>query len=546
MLITRFLTPCIYAAFLGLTGLSLAESKKPNIILLFADDISAREIPIYNSSHWSPPTHGNSQDEKFRATTPVMDRLAEEGVWVKDAWSAVVCKPSRAMIMSGRFAHIQKWWNNRDVGKAYDEEGKLGLWPVYESSPITLATVTGEQGYRTYWTGKSHLAGDQMRFGFDEACHTPAELSEVSFPYTDFKITTEKRDGKRVMINQDTGEIVETYAQNSWYWRPEVQLLNDPSAPGKAVWWPNTPEALADYGLHTYGPDVEQDFAFNFMERAVADDKPFFIFHASHLGHDGFNWFDPSAESKWPSTPKIHWDGKAYSREEPKITGDNGSYDTHDSITELGLHHHINYLDYQLWRYREKLQDLGVDDNTIIIFTADNGTGGYGKNSSIQQKGCHVPFIFYAPGMTKKGQQNILVTIADILPTLAELSGYQIPEDYEVNGKSLVPYLFTDEEEHRDWIYCYRGPEQIIRSHNVLRDGRHRWWDVSETPGDLTSFAEIKNFDALSPEIRKEVAMLQKVLPRFDKYDAEHDAPGVPPQPPIKAKGARYFRGKKK
>ena len=64
-------------------------AKRPSIILVFADDISARELPLYGSSVWSPPTGGDTSDVAFRAKTPALDRMAEEGCWVETAWASV-------------------------------------------------------------------------------------------------------------------------------------------------------------------------------------------------------------------------------------------------------------------------------------------------------------------------------------------------------------------------------------------------------------------------------------------------------------------------
>ena len=69
-----------------------------------------------------------------------------------------------------------------------------------------------------------------------------------------------------------------------------------------------------------------------------------------------------------------------------------------------------------------------------------------GKNSSDRQKGCHVPLIIYAPDMKKHGEQDVLVSLADILPTIADLVGFDMPADYEINGESLLPFLFTDKK----------------------------------------------------------------------------------------------------
>ena len=63
-----------------------------------------------------------------------------------------------------------------------------------------------------------------------------------------------------------------------------------------------------------------------------------------------------------------------------------------------------------------------------------------------------------------------------------------MPADYEINGESLVPFLFTDKKEHRKWLYTHRGPEQLVRGKRVLKGGWGRWWDVSKHADDLTSF----------------------------------------------------------
>ncbi|MDO6425219.1 sulfatase-like hydrolase/transferase, partial [Saccharophagus degradans] len=82
--------------------LMVAQNKqKPNVIVVLADDISAREMPLYKSDTWSPPTGGNTQDLNYRAYTPVLDKIANAGLYVKTAWAAVVCSPSRAMMMTG-------------------------------------------------------------------------------------------------------------------------------------------------------------------------------------------------------------------------------------------------------------------------------------------------------------------------------------------------------------------------------------------------------------------------------------------------------------
>lgn len=519
------------------------KTKQPNIILLFADDISARELPIYGSTTWSPsPQGGDTSDPAFRAKTPVLDRLAKEGVWIKTAWAATVCSPSRAMMMTGRYAHLHKWWHNKDKGKQPGAVKKKSVWPLYESSPHTIGHVAKAGGYATYWAGKTQMSGVD-HFGFDEGCFTPGGTGNQALDntLTDFKIVSRRRDGKKILINEDTGDEVKYYQQFGWYWQPHVQLMNHPSAESTFEWWPNTPMSKAAYGLHTYGPDVELDFVFEFMERKSKTDKPFFIYHTSHLGHDGWDFFsreiDPKKRQKWPGTPKICWDGTNYTRIPPHITGDTGDYNTHGTVTEGGIHTHINYLDYQVWQYMNKLKELGIEDNTVFIFCADNGTSGYGKSSPKSQRGTHVPLILYAPclNMTKAGEQDILVNMSDMLPTIAELAGVRIPADYEVNGVSLLPFLTTPQTTHRDWIYAYHKELQLIRGEYVLIDGLGKIYDVAENPADLISFPLITHMSLSSKQHQEEYQRLSAILPRFNLHQVAHDAPidGIGPKTPL-------------
>lgn len=529
-----FLILCIFSG--------QVQADKPNIILVFADDISAREFPTYGSTVWSDSKGKNSQDPADRAATPVLDKLATDGCWITQTWAATVCSPSRAMMMTGRYAHHHKWWHNGDLGRVANAKakGRGRAWPLYESSPLLIGHVAQNAGYGTYWSGKTQMKGsDLQKFGFDEGCFTPGEQGAPSNPHTDFVI---KPVGayKGPQKNLDNGEIIEdSYGQFSWYWQPHVRLMNHPSASAPLEWWPNTAESKESFSVNTYGPDVELDFIFDYMDRQHAKQQPFFIYHTTHLGHGGFDWL--RGESNWPGTPKVNWDGEKYSRIDPNITGDKGDYDLNDSITKPHIKHHIEYLDYQMWRYQQKLAQMGIDDNTVIIFCADNGTGKYGKASPDRQKGTHVPLMIYAPGMTKQGRQDVMVNLSDMLPMIADIAGFDIPQDYQIDGVSLWPFLTTAKETHRDWVYAYRGPMQLIRGRHVMKDGRDNWWDVSEEPADLISYSKITNWKSTLAAQNEEKTRLQEIMQPYDRYDVEHDAPGFQPKPG-KGKGKKQTR----
>lgn len=509
----------------GLLHTCLIAEMRMNVIFVFADDISAREIPCYGSTVWSTDDGSNTSDPKFRAQTPVLDRLAEEGAWITTTWSATTCMPSRAMVMTGRYAHRTKWWENRDFGQIETTEGKR-TWYLFESSPYTIGQVAKMGGYVSVWAGKTQMqcyGEDFQKFEFDEGFLTTGYEAGPGEKPNSFKTKVIRENGKPVLINLDTGLEAPGFplARRTNAYRPLAAIMDEDGF----EWWPNSPQSEAEFGLNTYGPDVETDYCLEFIERQNEAGKPFFVYHATHLGHGAFDWFHPNSGNKWPGTPKIEWDGEAYHRTEPNVTGSKGEYETNGTITEPGLHSHINYIDYIMWRYVEKLEELGIADNSVLIFSADNGSHKYGKTRVIQQRGLHVPFIVYAPGMTKQGEQDILVSLTDILPTLADIMGVDLPADYEIDGRSLWPFLMTDEMNHHEWIYSFRKGIQMIRGSHVMLDGYGKWWDVKDLPEDHTSFPEIKNWNLISEVHREERDALEKILPGLDLYESEYDAP---------------------
>lgn len=515
---------------LALLSSTALAKEKPNVVVIFADDISAREFPIYGSSVWSKPDGGDCSDQKYRAQTPVIDRLAKEGCWIKTCWAATVSSPSRAQMMTGRYAHLHKWWHNKDTGEWVNAKGKVEKWPLYESSPLQLGKLAQNAGYATFWGGKTQMpycVDNIDKYGFDEGCYTPGELTGANSDLTDFRMERVKNKKGTYRI-VDSGREVETYMQISYYWKPSVVLVNNPECKDKCTIWPNTATSKKEFGLNTYGPDVEQKFIFDFMDREKKQNKPFFIYHTTHLGHAAYNFFLPDTKTKWPGTPKVKWVNGKYVRTTPNVTGNGGVYDLHNSITEPGINNHVNYIDYLVWRYLQKLKELGIEKNTVLIICADNGTSDYGKASPDLQKGTHVPMIIYAPGlkMKKHGEQDILMNIADVLPTVADLANIKIPSDYPINGVSILPYLTTDKKDHRDWVYAYRNDMQLSRGKTVMKDGRDKWYDVTKNPKDLISFPQITDWSKASPEQIAERDKLIGVMKQFDLYKKEHDAPG--------------------
>lgn len=520
------LTACSASAFYAEAS---TGSSKPNVVIIFADDISPRELPIYGSTVWSKPGGLDTSDPKYRARTPVLDNLATEGCYFETVWGATVCMPSRAMIMTGRYATRTKWWDNRDFGQVETVQGKR-TWYLFESSPITMGQVAMMGGYGSVWAGKTQMQvwGEELqRFGFDEGVPTAGDESDIRQVTNSFRTIVVDHNGKPTVKNLDSGKLAPGYPlpRRSNAWKPHITVMNEKGKKVGVAWQTKNPKTGKAYGLNDYGPDVEQEYCLDFMERKHTEGKPFFVYHTTHLGHGAFDWFHPDSGNKFPGTPIIEWKNGRYGRTVPNITGSNGVYDTHGTVTGSGLHRHVSYCDYLMWRYVEKAKELGVYGNTVFIFAADNGSYKFGKGRVDQQRGVHVPLVINAPGMTKQGCQKILVSLTDILPTLADIMGVKIPGNYPIDGKSLWPYLTTNESKHHRWIYSYKKGRQLIRGAKVLRDGYGKWWDVANMPEDHMSFPEIKDWGAVSEQHREEREMLLKILPEMDRYETEYNAP---------------------
>uniref|UniRef100_A0A7S0BG49 Sulfatase N-terminal domain-containing protein n=1 Tax=Rhodosorus marinus TaxID=101924 RepID=A0A7S0BG49_9RHOD len=532
-----FVVSFVSVLLLGPDGVA-AQDVKPNILFIYGDDISPREIRAYKAPTWTAPDSVHSKDPEFLAETPMLDKFARNGVYFTKAWAAPVCSPSRAMLLTGRFATITKWWYNRDHGSYVDAEGKKNpVVPLYVTSPMLLGHLAQRAGYKTLWAGKPGMKDADLReFGFDEGVFVPNPSVDPPSSYSSFRVgRVTKKNGTKVSINMDSGdEVMESSGnERSFFWKPHVQLMNFPGVKKDFTLWPHSKPSRRDYSTSTYGPDVEADLIKRFMVRSKQQKKPFFVFHNSKLGHKAFNFLNPKEENVWPPTPKLKWiaEERRYVRSKVTIKGSDGKY-TAKGINNGGLHRHIEYLDYMIWQYVEQLKKVGTLRNTIFVFAGDNGSSDWGKQSGRKQRGPHVPFLMWAPGIkfTKKGRQEVLMHVVDMLPTFADMMGIpealKEPKSYKTHGKSLWPYLTEKVEAHRRYLYSYIRGSQIIRGKLVMRDADKNWWKVDEEVDDYDSYPRIKNWGSLPQKYRKEREYLRRVLKDFDVYDTEHDYEG--------------------
>lgn len=206
----------------------------------------------------------------------------------------------------------------------------------------------------------------------------------------------------------------------------------------------------ADYRDGQYGPDVVTDYACDFIDRQAGQgDQPFFLYYPMMLPH----WpFEPTPDSE-------DWD-PTFRQNDAKELSQKGSHPRYFSDM-------IAYTDKMVGKLVAKLEDQGLRDNTLVLFTGDNGTysgitsrfngrdwrGGKGH---MMDNGTHVTLVANMPGTVPAGVVNgDLVDFSDFFPTLADFSRASVPDSVALDGRSFAPQLHGKPGNPRENVYCW-------------------------------------------------------------------------------------------
>lgn len=222
-------------------------------------------------------------------------------------------------------------------------------------------------------------------------------------------------------------------------------------------------------GPDVYGPDARCDFLLDFMDRKTKENTPFVAY--------------------WP-TVLVHG---------PIARTPNSGENTSD---EVRFREMVEYLDLLVGRMVEKTKDLGIYENTWFIFGSDNGAARVAKNRGIES-GVRVPFVLSGPGVAARGRTLELTDYSDIAPTLLEIGGIRPEAQPRMDGKSLVPFLTEKTDSHRDWIYSYAGPAQVLRTKTHLLEARSEFLGKEQGrlyfTGNWRQKANYRQLDARAP-----------------------------------------------
>jgi arylsulfatase A-like enzyme len=395
----------------------LAELRKkhgtpPNIIHIMWDDTALGEVGI-------------PEIQKVRGfETPVMNKMAEDGINFMRMYTEPACTPTRAAFQTGRYA-VRSGMHT--VSFPVERNGM-------DADEVTIAEVLSEAGYMTGFFGKWHLGDTEPSYahnqGYDEAFFTP--YNQVPSMWTK----------EAESMNVITGMYPDMYGEDKYdidkSWQPlgAVWFLEGTKG-GKTYEWGPPPKGTNYWD----GITESEKRTLDFVDKAVEAKKPFFVAHHSIL----ISFFpDPRNPVKGTANKNV-------------------------------LQEALERLDVFVGKLQKHLQDKGIAENTLIMVMADNGpfihygprgmvetlyTGGKGD---FTEGGVRVPCIASWPGVIEPGQiVGDILHVSDLFTTFARLGDAMehIPTDRVIDGVDQTSlFLNGDGYSRRDYVMIYQGPK---------------------------------------------------------------------------------------
>jgi arylsulfatase len=421
-------------------AIDACAADKPNIVLIVSDDFGYGDAGVYGGG----PNRG--------MPTPNLDRMAAEGMAFFTFYAQPSCTPGRAAMQTGRIP-------NRSGMTTVSFQGQGGGLPAAE---WTLASVLKQGGYQTYFTGKWHLGESDYALptahGYDEMkavglyhlnAYTYADPTWFPDMPAELRATFEKVT-KGMLSGKAGGAAKEDFKVNGQY-------VNTPEK--GVVGIPYLDEYIERAGIE-------------FLDQAARNPaKPFFIninfmkVHQPNMPHPDFVGKSPS-KSKYA-----------------------------DSIVEN---------DARIGHVLDKIRELGLDKNTLVIWTTDNGAwqdvypdAGYtpfrGTKGTVREGGNRVPAIAWWPGRIKAGSRNYDICGGlDLMATFASVGGVPLPKN-DLEGKPTIfdsydmsPLLFgTGKWMRESWFYFTEDEltPGAVRWHNYKFAFNIRGDDGAQTGG---------------------------------------------------------------
>ncbi len=474
------------------------ELKLPNIVILYADDMGYGDLGIQNPQSKIP--------------TPNLDKLASEGIRFTDGHSSSgICTPSRYALLTGRY----HWRKFHGIVNSFGP-------PAFDDERLTLPEMLKEKGYATACIGKWHLGwnwnflaepgGRKMQWGREVKYYLPDEVDWDS-PITGGPLSNG--------FDYYFGDDVPNFPPYTWIEndriliKPTVPLSETPeTAEGE---WEARPGPMAEgWELDKVMPTLNQKVV-EYIQSRKGKEEPFFLY---------FPWTSPHA----PIVPTEEFVGKSEAN---------------------GYGDFMVQSDWSAGQVLKALEENGFTENTLVIFTADNGPERYaydrirnfnhkstgplrGLKRDTWEGGHRVPFVIKWPGVVKAGEvSNEVINQVDIMATLAEIVGFKLPDTAAEDSYNLLPLLKGDmkaknireatvQNTYKDRYAIRKGDWVLIDSESGMHSKVPDWFNEqfgyteNQFPGELYNLKEdISQKNNLYGENAEKVTELKTLLEQY-------------------------------
>jgi arylsulfatase A-like enzyme len=464
-------------------GLSAAEPpasrKKPNFLVVVADDQCFRTINALNNSE---------------VHTPNLDRLVARGTtfthcFHQGSWTGAVCIASRAMMHTGRFV----WTCGGNSCGFYPLLGEVLQMSGYDTCAVGKWHNGDESALRSFRTGKT--------IGPGFYASTPVNGLAYNRPRPDDPWTP--WDPKYL-----------------GHWTPkELWNIEHPASKNLFQNGPSPEKAGARYEVHKHSCELYADSAVELLRKSAAQpDHPFFLYVAWNSPHDPRQApkelvdLYPADKIEVPPNflPQHPFEqGDFHVRDEMLAPFPRTPHDV--QVHRQEYYASITYMDRQLGRLLDALDQTGQADNTIIIVTGDHGlaVGEHGLMGKQNLYDCstRMPFIMAGPGIKAGRKIDSFMYQHCLFPTVCDLAG--IPTPATVQFPSLLPLLHGESGALFDSIYCaYRGYQRLVRTdrHKLIlypEAKRHQLFDMEKDPWEITSLDASPNTQFVSDLLQR-------------------------------------------
>ncbi len=482
-------------------------ASRPNIIFMMADDHAAHALSAYGSRI---------------NRTPHIDRIAGEGIRFENCFCTnSICAPSRAVILTGKYSHLNGVRDNVDL---------------FDGTQITFPKILQEAGYQTAMIGKWHLKSDPT--GFDYWNVLPGQ----GHYYNPDMIEMGKERQHIGYVTDIITDIALDFLENRRDRSKPFLLMLHHKAPHRS--WHPAPRHLSIFDDVAF-PEPETLFDDYATRSPAALEQEMTL--RNHMGIESdLKMGDPPL--RLDDEQRVSWEAaygpkrEAFQREEP--AGDALVRWIFKRYMEdyLGC---IAAVDESVGRILDYLDESGLAENTVVVYTSDQGFflgdhGWYDKRFMYEES-LRMPFVVSYPGQIEPGTVNDnIVTNLDFAPTILDLAGEGIPAEMQGHSlKSLLLGEFVEEWRQSHYYHYYEYPAvHMAKRHYGVRTAQYKlihfyydidaWelYDLKKDPDEINNVYEDPAYANVVHELKAEIKRLQDLYGDSDELTRqllEHD-----------------------